>query len=159
MEQPELGRWPVTIDIPVAWGEMDAFGHVNNVVYLRWFESARIAYFEKAGVLERMEAEKVGPIVARTSVDYRKPVRYPDTLRVSCTVLRIGTTSFVMRHRAVSTALNGEVAAEGETVVVMMDYRTGAKLLLPPTLRSRILALEATGTPPPPASPGPAPEL
>ena len=47
-----LGRWPVTLEIPVQWGEMDAFGHVNNVVYLRWFESVRIAYFERCGVLE-----------------------------------------------------------------------------------------------------------
>jgi len=158
MEPPELGRWPLTIDLPVAWGDMDAFGHVNNTVYLRWFESVRIAYFERAGVLERMEAEKVGPIVARTSVDYRKPLRYPDQLKVSCTVLRIATTSFVMRSRVVSAALNGEVAAEGETVVVMMDYRTGAKLVLPPALRGRILALEATGNPPSPTSAGTAPE-
>ncbi len=156
MEPTELGRWPLTLEIPVAWGDMDAFGHANNAVYLRWFESARILYFERTGVLERMEAERVGPIVARTSVDYRKPVRYPDTLKVSATVLRIGTTSFVMRFRVVSTALNGELAAEGETVVVMMDYRTGAKLMINPALRSRVVAFEATGAPPPPSAP-PAP--
>jgi acyl-CoA thioester hydrolase len=160
MEQVELGRWPLTLDIPVAWGDMDAFGHVNNAVYLRWFESVRISYFEKTGVLERMDAEKIGPIVARTSVDYRKPVRYPDTVKVSATVLRVGTTSFVMRFRVLSTALGGELTAEGETVVVMMDYKTGQKLVVNPALRTRILALEATGTPPPqgapPAPPAPA---
>lgn len=151
--EPELGRYPVTIDIPVAWGDMDAFGHANNAVYLRWFESARIAYFERSGVLERMESDRVGPILARASVDYRKPVRYPDTLKVSCTVLRMATTSFVMRLRAVSNAMNGEVVAEGEAVVVMMDYKTGQKLTIAPALKSRILALEATGVAPPPAPP------
>lgn len=156
MAEPELGRWPVTIELPVAWGEMDAFGHVNNTVYLRWFETARIAYFERTGLLERMEAERVGPIVARVSVDYRKPLRYPDQLRVACTVLRMASTSFVMRQRVVSAALGGEVAAEGETVVVMMDYKTGAKLMLPQNLRAHILALEATGTAPAPESPPPA---
>ena len=49
-----LSRWPVTIELPVQWGELDSFGHVNNVVFLRWFESARIAYFERCGVLDGM---------------------------------------------------------------------------------------------------------
>jgi acyl-CoA thioesterase FadM len=63
----------------------------------------------------------------------------------------MGTTSFVMRFRVLSTALGGELAAEGETVVVMMDYRTGQKRVLDPALRSRILALEASAPPPAPA--------
>ena len=41
-----LGSWPVSVELPVQWGEMDDFGHVNNAVFLRWFESARIAYFQ-----------------------------------------------------------------------------------------------------------------
>src|SRR4051812_27249954 len=59
-------RAMVTVEIPVAWGDMDAFGHVNNTVYFRWFESARIAYFEKIGLNERMKRDKKGPILART---------------------------------------------------------------------------------------------
>jgi len=49
-----MNHWPISLELPVQWGEMDAFQHVNNVAYLRWFESARIAYFEAAGVLEGM---------------------------------------------------------------------------------------------------------
>src|SRR5687767_1167703 len=54
----------VTVEIPVQWGDMDAFGHVNNTVYFRWFESARIAYFEKIGLNERMRRDRKGPILA-----------------------------------------------------------------------------------------------
>jgi acyl-CoA thioester hydrolase len=149
-QQTEFGRWPISIDIPVAWGDMDSLGHVNNAVYLRWFESARITYLSRAGLLDRLETDRVGPILARASVDFRKPIRYPDTVKVGCTVLRVGTSSFVMRNRITCAAHGAEIAAEGETVVVMMDYRTGQKLQIDATLRARIAALEAQGSPPAP---------
>src|SRR4051812_18879279 len=149
MEQPEFGRWPITVELPVAWGEMDASGHVNNAVYLRWFESARIAYFDRLGLLARMDSERVGPMLARATIDYRRQVRYPDTVKVSCTVLRVGTSSFVMRYRLTCGAHGAEVAAEGESVVVIVDLRTGQKLLVNEGLRAQISALEATGQPPP----------
>jgi acyl-CoA thioester hydrolase len=74
--------FPVSLTIPVAWGDMDAFGHVNNTVYLRWLESARIDYFKKVGLLDRMARDRVGPILARTEIDYRRPVTWPDTVHV-----------------------------------------------------------------------------
>ena len=46
-------RYPVSIVIPVAWGDMDAFQHVNNVTYGRWLESARIAYFRRIGFMSQ----------------------------------------------------------------------------------------------------------
>ena len=48
--QDGFGRWPVRRELPVQWGDMDAFAHVNNTVYLRWFETVRIAYFEELDV-------------------------------------------------------------------------------------------------------------
>ena len=44
-----IGDYPVTIELPIVWGDMDAFQHVNNIVYFKHFESARISYFEKIG--------------------------------------------------------------------------------------------------------------
>jgi len=67
-----LEGFPVVIEIPVAWGEMDAFQHVNNIVYLRYFESPRIAYFERLSFLEVMEQTGVGPILAETHCRYRR---------------------------------------------------------------------------------------
>src|SRR3954462_9780666 len=90
-----LHKWPVTIELPVQWGDMDSFGHVNNVVYLRWFESARIAYFERVQMMAEMP--RLGPILARQSIDYRIPLTYPDRVRVSCGVASIGNTSFVLK--------------------------------------------------------------
>ena len=140
---PQLGTWPVTIELPVFWGDMDSFGHVNNVRYLRWFESARIAWFEAAGVLARMESEGVGPILARSTIDYRIALEYPDRVKVSTTLLKLGTTSFTMGMRLTSQARQGAVAAEGENVIVMMDYRAQKKIPIWPELRAAMLKLES----------------
>ena len=77
-----IGDYPVTIEVPVAWGEMDAFQHVNNIVYFRYFESARIAYFDKIGIWEFMEADGVGPILASTRCSFKIPLAFPDTVTV-----------------------------------------------------------------------------
>ena len=133
MEAP----WTVALTVPVAWGDMDAFGHVNNAVYLRWFESARIGYFEKLGLVTAAVTTQKGawPILAHSAVDYRAPVVYPDTIQITARVTKLGTTSFTMAYRAHSTAQN-KLAAEG------IDSSTGTKTPLDPQLRSKITALE-----------------
>jgi acyl-CoA thioester hydrolase len=122
---------------------MDSFDHVNNVVYLRWFESARIAYFERAGILAGMP--DVGPIQARQVIDYRLPLRYPDRVLVSATVTKLGNTSFTMGLRVRSHANDRAIAAEGEAVIVMVDYRDHRKVPLSDGLRQSIEKLESTG--------------
>jgi acyl-CoA thioester hydrolase len=137
-----MNRWPVSLQLPVQWGDMDSFQHVNNVAYLRWFESARIAYFERAGLMDGMPA--IGPILARQTIDYRIPLVYPDMLLAAATATRLGTTSFGMGLRLTS-GRQGKLAAEGEAVVVMVDYRVNRKVPLGDALRARIEALEAAG--------------
>jgi acyl-CoA thioester hydrolase len=132
---------PVRIVVPVAWGEMDAFAHVNNTAYLRWFESARIVLFERSGLISRMASDRIGPILARATIDYRRPVVYPDTVTVACWVAQVGKTSAVLAYRATSEQQGGAVVAEGETVVVQLDYRSGAKVAIEGELRERLLAL------------------
>jgi acyl-CoA thioester hydrolase len=130
----------VTVEIPVAWGDMDAFGHVNNTVYFKWFETARIHYFEKIGLNERMKRDRKGPILARTTCDFEKPLTFPDTVRASAKVVKLGNTSFVMEYR-VTSAKHGD-AAKGEGVIVLVDYEKGGKVPLDAELRARIEELE-----------------
>ncbi len=138
-----FGRYPLTITIPVAWGEMDAFHHVNNVVYARWVESARVAYFSRIGLMEPARADGVGPILGRVAIDYRRPVTYPDTVRVEATTTRIGRTSFCMAYRLWSAGCGEEVAA-AEDVIVVFDYKAGKPTPVDDALRSAILAFESS---------------
>jgi acyl-CoA thioester hydrolase len=139
----DLGNWPISVSIPVLWGHMDAFSHVNNVMYLRWFESARIAYFEAAGVIAEMERSQIGPILARATCDFKIPLVYPDQVTVQSTVSRIGTTSFTMLNRILSEAHGGAVAAEGEAIIVMVDYAKGEKAPVPDHVRDGIARVES----------------
>jgi len=136
-----LGRYPLSAEIPVAWGDMDALRHVNNTVYLRWLETARMAYFERIGFTD---LEGVGPILARVAVDYRRPVTYPDTVRVDMTVSRIGGSSFVMTGRIWSRAQQAEVATS-DSVMVAFDYAANRSAPVDERLRAAIAAFEAQG--------------
>jgi len=142
--EPAPRRYPVSVSIPVAWGEMDAFQHVNNVVYARWLETARMVYLERIGLVERMRVEGVGPILARTVIDYQRPLQYPDTVCVDVTVTTIGTKSFTMAFRVRSEA-QGADAATGEQVMVVYDYRAGRTAPVDDRLRAAIAAVEAAG--------------
>jgi acyl-CoA thioester hydrolase len=135
-----LGSFPVKLEHRVAWGEMDAFGHVNNANYLRWFESARIAYFEKIAMSRSpQDGSPWVPILARATVDFRKPVTYPDTLTLEATVTKFGNTSFTMAYRATSASIG--LVAEGEGIVVVLDG-AGQKMQLPDALKRAIETLE-----------------
>ena len=127
------------MDIPVAWGEMDAFGHVNNVVYLRWFETGRMAFFDQVGVSLRDIEGGAGPILAHTSCSFRKPVTFPDTVTVHTAISRVGTKSFVMQYRVDSQVL-GDTAAEGDGTIVWYDYAKCISVPVPTELRARLEA-------------------
>ena len=144
-----LAAFPIVVTIPVAWGEMDAFQHVNNSVYFRYFESARIAYFERLELMEYMQMTGVGPILASTQCRFRIPLTYPDVVRVGAKIADIADDRFVMRYAVVSQRLQ-KLAAEGEGVIVSFNYRENQKAPLPEVIRQRIAAIEATaGTTPP----------
>lgn len=137
-----LTDFPVVIEAPVAWGDMDAFGHVNNTVYFRWFESARIAYLDRIGFRTPGANDGVGPILASTRRRFRRALEYPDTVRVGARVAELGDDRFTHEYVVVSEAL-GERAAVGGGTVVAYDYDNGEKATLPDAVREAIRRLEA----------------
>ncbi len=143
MPQELLKIYPVVIEVPVAWGEMDALRHVNNIVYFRYFESARMAYFTRLDIWDYMNETGVGPILASTACKFKFPLVYPDTVSVGTRITDIEADRFVMKYVVVSHA-HAKVAAEGEGLVVSYDYRALRKAPLPGEIKKRIEALEAS---------------
>ena len=129
--------WPVTVRIPVAWGEMDSFGHVNNVVYFRYFETARIACFEQIGYSDLMRAQRIGPILAHTECRFRLPLEYPDTVSAATRIDEISRDGFVMRY-GVFSHRHQRLAAEGSGRIVSLDYGSGSKVDLPAEIVGRL---------------------
>jgi acyl-CoA thioester hydrolase len=132
-----LDGYPVVVEIPVAWGEMDAFGHVNNVVYFRWFESARIAFFEAVGYLALMASTGVGPILASADCRFRIPLAFPDRVHVGARVNERGEGEFLMGY-ATASERHGRIAAEGTGRIVSYDYRQQCKAPLQAELVERL---------------------
>jgi acyl-CoA thioester hydrolase len=143
----------VVIEIPVAWGEMDALGHVNNVVYFRYLESARIEYIRRAGFGGARESgAAVGPgldgagsgigfILQHVSCRFRRPVTFPDTLRVSSRCIEVGSDRFTLSHAILSVKLN-KVVAIGQGTIVCYDYAKRDKIAVPRELHAAIQEIE-----------------
>jgi acyl-CoA thioester hydrolase len=138
--EPLLANYPITIALPVFWGDQDVFGHVNNIAYFRWFESARIALSQRIGLIDLFRSEKIGPILASVSCDYRRQITFPDTIHAAIRVVRIGRTSMGLEHAIVSQSQQA-VAAEGNSTIVVFDFRANKPHPVPPSLRQAIEAL------------------
>ncbi|MCL6502882.1 MAG: acyl-CoA thioesterase [Pirellulales bacterium] len=137
-----LEAFPVLIELPVQWGDQDSFGHVNNTVYFRWFESARIAYLEQLNLRGGPRGpDPIGPILASIKCDFRRQLTYPDRVLVGARVTRIGRSSIGMAHLVWSRGLEA-VAAEGDSTLVVFDYQAGRPHPVPVELRQAIAALQ-----------------
>jgi acyl-CoA thioester hydrolase len=120
-EKPTLEDYPVVVRIPVFWGDQDLFAHVNNTVYFKWYESARIAYWIESGLDALMKPRGWGPILASVSCDYQQQINFPDTVQVTARISEIRRSSMILDHAVYST-VNQSIAARGRSVVVLFDY-------------------------------------
>jgi acyl-CoA thioester hydrolase len=141
--QELLKAYPVVIEIPVAWGEMDSLGHVNNIIYFRYFESVRMAYFDALGFWDYMEETGIGPILASTQCKFRIPLTYPDTISAGARIAKVENDRFLMEY-IVFSHQHRRVAAEGEGLIVSYNYREKKKAALPEEIRERIRLLESS---------------
>lgn len=137
-----LADYPVITEIPVAWGEMDALQHVNNVVYFRYFETARIDYFKHVALMEETQSTSIGPVVSETQCRYKIPVTFPDTLLVGSRVIDIQSDRFTMQYQIVSKKM-GKVTTTGSATVVMFNFTNGQKAHLSEKLITAINSIEA----------------
>jgi acyl-CoA thioester hydrolase len=131
----------VWITLPIQWGDQDAFGHVNNTVYIRWFESARIEYGDRAALSQNGAGNSVGPILAAISCNYRRQLTYPDTVHIGARITKIGNSSLKMEHRIISQLL-GAVAADGDSTLVAFDYAAQKPVPVPEAVRTAIEKIE-----------------
>ncbi|EIO4107417.1 acyl-CoA thioesterase, partial [Vibrio vulnificus] len=121
---------------------MDALQHINNVVYFRYFETARIEYFNKINLMDEIKRNQIGPVLSETQCRYRIPVTFPDTLLIGSRVSEVGEDRFTMEYQVVSKKM-GKVTTTGSATVVMFDFKNQSKAQLPTVLRDAIFSIEA----------------
>lgn len=136
-----LEQYPVVLSQDVLWGDMDAFEHVNNTVYFRYFEDARIAYFNMAGIIEHKGETNIGPILANTECDFKLPLKYPDEVYIAGRSTILSPKKIKMNYLVYSKNLEG-IAAEGQGLLIYYNYNTGRTCEIPENIVEAIKNLE-----------------
>ena len=125
------------VSLEVPYRDIDAMGHVNNAVYLSYFEFARQKYWGRI-TGSRLYID-IGFIVASASIDYRRPAFMGDVLEIEIHCARIGRSSFDFSYRMTR---GHELVAEGKSTQVLWDWEKQAKKEFSPELRAKIRTLE-----------------
>ena len=110
------------VPVVVKWGEMDAFQHVNNTVYIRYIEDGRLGIFERLGMADDLKATNKGPIFASITCDYLAPVTYPDTVWVASNIKQTSDKKITLEQVIYSEKL-GKLAAKSTSLCIYYDYK------------------------------------
>ena len=125
-------------EMPVRWGDMDARGHVNNTIYLRYFESSRIALFRALKLYEEPTQVRVGPILSFQSCHYKAPLTYSDTIYIGAKIEAIDGSKIIIKHSIVSKKRN-RIVAEGEAHLIWYDYENRRRASISDNLKEKLL--------------------
>ena len=129
-------KWPIKTEIPVLWGDVDSFGHVNNIIYLKWCETSRVELFRKMYDVKTLDTENiqlgsgVGPILANFNCNYRTPIKYPDVIYIKTRISHIGNTSYGIEHQMYSKNNDEKIVFDGISLIVMVNYKNETKFQL-----------------------------
>lgn len=119
----------ITRDIEVRWGDMDALSHVNNTVFLRFIEEARIAFFRS--IPGGWESADDMPLLVNINCNFRREIRYPATVRVSLEASRASTRRLLMAHTITDADDPDLVYADAEATAVWINRTTGRGIPVP----------------------------
>jgi acyl-CoA thioester hydrolase len=130
----------------VRFRDLDAIGHVNNAVYLTYFESARIAYWLHTTRRPGGGVAALDMILARAEIDYRSPLAYGESVEISVGCTSLGRSSFVIESDMHERA-SGRLVAESRKVLVHYDFAAGRSKPLGAELRALILEQDPEARP------------
>jgi acyl-CoA thioester hydrolase len=123
--------------MPIRWGDMDAFGHVNNTNYFRYMEQARIEWLESLGLASVGEAG-TGPVIVNAHMTFLKQLQYPGDIVCRTLVGTVGRSSVETRFELRRADDEATLVAEGGAKVVWVSYATGRSTPMPDVLREHI---------------------
>lgn len=127
--------------VPIRFADIDAFGHVNNAVYLTYFEIARSSYWEE---VVHWEWDKMGIIIGRAEINFKSPIGLKDKIFAYVRTSRIGNSSFDLEYVLVKMK-NGveEICTTGSTVCISFDYLLNMSAAIPEAHRVKMQEFEA----------------
>lgn len=117
------------ITLRIDWSELDLFGHVNNVMFMKYIQASRLNFNEQIGLMKLYETQKIGFMVAETTCQFKKPLNYPGNVSITTKLLFSKNTSFSLEHTIFDES--GNIAAIGKDVLVVYDFNTNEKCIIP----------------------------
>jgi acyl-CoA thioester hydrolase len=123
--------------MPIRWGDMDAFGHVNNTVYFRYMEQVRISWFEQMD-MAGPDVKGQGPVIVNASMEFLRQLHYPGDILCTMTVGQPGRSSFDTGFELRRADDPETLYARGNARCVWIDYAAGKSVPIPDVLRATI---------------------
>jgi acyl-CoA thioester hydrolase len=139
---PSRSHFRHFISQPVQWGDMDMLGHVNNVIFLRYVESGRIAYFDQMLGNNPDIWGGEGPILAEIQCRFIKQLRYPEQLEIGTRTVKFGSRSLVLEC-AIFRQDDDAPVATSRGAVVWFNYGEQRAAAVPESLRVTVRGFEA----------------
>lgn len=138
--ETEKAKFNFKMKLDIRWSDMDEMRHVNNAVYLTYFEQARVYYFQESC---QWDWKEIGVILANSHVEYLRPVVFPNPTFVYVRTSKLGNKSFEIQYIITSFA-NGveQLTTTGYSTMVMFDYKTQGSVAMPDYLKERIKTYE-----------------
>jgi acyl-CoA thioester hydrolase len=136
-----LRGFPVTVQLPIYWGDVDVYGHVNSTVYLRWFEAARAAYALRVGLQIQSRDCGVGVVMASVTCNFRRQLEYPGAVVAGARITRVTLSNMTMEYKVVD-GQTGLPAADGTSVLVAYDFPADRPVSVPDDVHAAIEQLE-----------------
>ena len=124
------------MSMPLRWGDMDAMGHINNTLYFRYMEIARLEWMFKVGASTSLSGE--GPVIVNAFCNFLRQLAYPGEAHVTLFVAEPGRSSFETYHTIERSDEPGVVYAEGGARVVWTDYRAKKSAPMPDWFRAHL---------------------
>jgi len=125
------------ITIRIDWSELDLFGHVNNVAFHKYAQTARLNYVDAMGLMKLHQIHNIGFMVAETNCQFKKELLFPGNINIQTKIDFVKNTSFALEH--IMTNDNGDIVAIAKDVLVVFDFIKKEKCLIPEEIKRTIV--------------------
>ena len=125
------------ITLRIDWSEIDAFGHVNNVMFMKYVQAARLNFVDSVGLMKMHRTQNIGFMVAETNCQFKKELHFPGYINVNTKIDFVKNTSFALEHTMRNA--DDEIVAIAKDVLVVFDFMKKEKCLIPEEIREKIV--------------------
>lgn len=136
-----LDPYPVIVEQDVVWSDMDANGHVNNAIYLRYMENSRVEFYNRIGKYDIERETGITLVIKSLTCRFLAPLSFPGKISIGARVKELLEDRMVMEYVVVNRQTM-TAAAKGDATIVAFSIANRTRASMPPALKKRICNLQ-----------------